>query len=63
MPPPIEPFSGNSLDQTLVWILADDKGERTTGAAGAHYPRYVLRSKTRPPASHSEDFPSENMAR
>ena len=37
MLPTKEPLSRNSLDETFVWILDDEKG--TAGAANVHEPR------------------------
>jgi hypothetical protein len=54
LPSPIEPFSENCLDQALVWILADEYGERTRGAAEARQVRDVLQSGFGHPATLGE---------
>jgi hypothetical protein len=63
MPPTTEPVSRNSLDEKFVWILADEKGEGTTGAEDARHPRDVLSWELGKSASRSGELPSASVAR
>jgi hypothetical protein len=61
MLPTTDPLSRNSLDETYLWILADEK--KRQGAADAHPPRDALRSELEHSASRSGDLPSASIAR
>jgi hypothetical protein len=60
---PIEPFSEHCLDQALVWILADEYGERTRGAAEARQVRDVLQSGFGHPATLAGELPITSIVR
>jgi hypothetical protein len=48
VPPTTDRLSGNSLDESFIQILADEKG--TAGAANAHEPTDWLRHELERPA-------------
>jgi hypothetical protein len=63
IPPTTERVSRNSLKEKFVWILADEKGEGTTGAEGARQPRDVLSREIGHSDSRSGNLPSASVAR